>query len=263
MKVSIRDFMIPKQIIYIFGLDESFCNKPFSYFQYLNVLSSKAINPDYSINCYYKHRPNSKYFDKLSDFCKLIPLSNLSNLKSGQKFAYTEHVCDLMRLELVYNTGGIYLDIDTVCIRSFDSLLNNSCVMGLEYSKHIDGLPKQLIGLCNAVLMGTPQNDFMKIWMDEFHSDYKSEWNYNCVQMPYHISQKHPDKINIQPQESFFKYSWDSEGKIDIFYNNSNIDDCYSLHLWETKNFELLKQYDDNYIINNNDTLSNIYKKLL
>ena len=64
--------MIPKEIHYLFGLDKDFCNKSFSYFHYLNVLSAKQINVEYKINLYYLYKPESVYFDKLYDICNVI-----------------------------------------------------------------------------------------------------------------------------------------------------------------------------------------------
>ena len=253
---------IPKCINYIFGLDTVFCNKPFSYFHYMNILSAKVINPTYSINLYYLHKPDSYYFSILSNICNLIPLYDIPLHIQTKKFQFTEHICDLMRLELIYQNGGIYLDVDTICIRPFDDLLNYQCVMGLEVGRHKDQLYEKTIGLCNAVLMGISKNKFMELWIEQFHSDYRPEWNYNCVQMPYNLSKEYPDIIHIEPKTSFFKYSWDENGKTNLFDTNSDISDCYSLHLWESKNYNFLKLYDDDYIHRHNDTISYLYKSL-
>lgn len=255
--------MIPKTINYIFGLDPDFCKKPFSYFHLLNVISAKKINPKYEIKFHILNKPNSPFFKQLENFCEIIDLKQIPNSISGKKFAYSEHICDLIRLEMIRDNGGIYLDLDTVCVSSFDNLLKHECVMGMEYAVLDGSDDKQLIGLCNAVIMSKPNNKFLKKWTDEFYKDYKDEWNYNCVQMPYHISKYFTTEISIEPQCSFFKYSWDSEGRRKMFFENSDITDCYSLHLWETKNFDLLSKYDDGFIFKNYDTISNIYKKFL
>jgi mannosyltransferase OCH1-like enzyme len=228
----------------------------------MNVLSAKKINPTYKINLYYLHKPNSDYFNMLSNICELISLNDIPDYILKQNFLFTEHICDLMRLELIYKYGGIYLDIDTVCVRSFDTFLNYECVMGKEFGKRENKDREELIGLCNAVLMGIPKNKFVEVWIDNFLNDYRPDWNYNCVQMPYFLSNRHPHLIQIEPKSSFFKYSWDDDGKFDMFFSNSDISDCYSLHLWEHKNYDILKLYDDKYIKKNNDTISQLYKKI-
>ena len=48
----------------------------------------------------------------------------------AKKFAF---VSDVFRTEILYNEGGIYLDIDVELIKSIDDILqDNDCVMGFE-----------------------------------------------------------------------------------------------------------------------------------
>ncbi len=150
-----------------------------------------------------------------------------------------------------------------VCIRSFNDLLNKHCVMGEEHATLPGDEHERYIGLCNAVILAESGSLFLKEWIDTYYRDYKSDWNYNSVITPCNISKYMKKHINIQPKQSFFKYSWDTFGFKDIFINNSNIKDCYSLHQWESKNYKFLKQYDVEYIMSHNDTLSMIYKNLL
>lgn len=246
--------MIPKTINYIFGVDKDFCGKPFLYFHYLNILSAHECNPTYTINVYYKYKPDSIHFDALSEFCNV----NHVDIDYDISFSHKEHIGDLFRLNLLYDDGGIYLDTDVVCVNSFDSFLGHDVVMGEERTS--DG---NFIGLCNATILSKRASPFIHEWIDTYYSDYKSEWNYNSVQVPAKISMYMQNYIRIESMNSFFKYSWDQFGTENIFNNNSLIDGCYCLHLWESKNYKRLIKYDIDYIKNNNDTLSNIYKKLL
>lgn len=253
--------MIPKEINYIFGLNSDFINKPFCYFHFLNILSSFIINKGYKINVFYHHKPNNKWFQKLDTFCNLVHLKNIPETINGTKFRYTEHICDLLRLSMLYKSGGIYLDIDTVCVKPFDNLLDNKCVMGKEYGQHDSDIEPKLIGLCNATILCEPNSDFIGEWLNEFNVDYRTEWNYNCVQMPYNLSQHHPEKLSILESNAFFKYAWDNNGRKSLFTQQSDISDCYSIHLWESKNYDLLEKYDADWINTHDDTISNLYKK--
>ena len=92
---------------------------------------------------------------------------------------------------------------------------------------------------------------------------YNKQWNYLSVVFPYHLSNSKEYNINIQNKNSFFKYSWDNQGKNKIFNLKSDINDCYSLHLWETKNFDILSKYNDKLIKSSDNTICNIYKTLI
>lgn len=252
--------MIPKEIHYLFGLDKDFCNKSFSYFHYLNVLSAKQINVDYKINLYYLYKPESVYFDKLYDICNVIKLEEINY---DINFQYKEHISDLVRLNVINQFGGIYLDLDTVCIKKFDDLLNYKCVLGKEYGIKDNENEESFIGLCNAVIMSTKSNLFIKDWINEYHSNYNKQWNYLSVVFPHHLTNSKEYNINIQNKDSFFKYSWDNRGKNQIFNLKSDINDCYSLHLWETKNYDILSKYNDELIKSSDNTICNIYKTLI
>ena len=253
--------MIPKFIFYIFGIDSFFCNKPFSYFHYLNIKSAAATNPTYRIHIYFKHKPNSEWFEKLSEFCELIEIQEIFD--DGIKFEYTEHIGDYLRLKMLYNTGGIYLDIDTICIRPFDDILNYECVMSKEYGIKDGENQISLSGLCNASILTSPKNYFINMWINDYKNNYKSEWNYNSVQMSYKLATQYPSLIHVLPSSSFFKYSWDYEGRKQLFELESDISDCYSIHLWEHRNFTILNTYTQETIKNTNNTVCNIYKKII
>lgn len=58
----------------------------------------------------------------------------------SKKYAF---VSDYIRLYVLYNYGGIYLDTDVKVIKSFDKLLNNKVFMGFET---LDGIATCVIG---------------------------------------------------------------------------------------------------------------------
>lgn len=249
--------MIPKEINYImYGLDKNY--KPlqfdFNYSHYLNILSAKLINKDYKINLYHQCDIKPQWQDKLQKICNLI---KIDNLKYDLKLSHKEHIGDLFRLETLYKNGGIYLDLDVVCINSFDTLLDKKCVMGLERGNN------KLIGLCNAVIMTEPNSDFINAWLHEYKTKYKGEWSYNSVVFPYMLAQTGKYKVDIRPVDNFFKYSWDQGGRQSLFFKNSDLKDCYCLHLWDNKNRDILSKYNDTIIMSTNNTVCNIYKNVL
>lgn len=257
--------MISKTIHYLFGLDSTFCNKPFEYFHYLNILSARNTNPEYVINLYYYYRPKSTWFDKLEidSICNLIKLDSLDVFIDSNKIAYTEHLSDILRLNLINKYGGIYLDIDTICIKTFDALLDRQFVMGVEGAKIGDNNSNVMVGLCNAVLISEINSSFTNIWLDDYKNNYQRDWNYNSVKRPLQLSYEYPALIHVEPQSSFFKYSWEEHGKNAMFNENSDISDCYSLHLWEHKNYNYLIKYNKEYILQSNCTIGNLYKNLI
>lgn len=247
--------MIPKTIHYIFGLDANYCGKPLAEFHYLNLLSARKWNADYDIILHYYHIPTCRIWEKICRDFETKRLYQVDRKIGGKEVIHTEHIGDYLRLQLLRQYGGIYLDIDVVCIKPFNDLLNHKFVMGIEKSN------AKVEGLCNAVMMGEVNSAFGNIWIDDYNRNYQPEhWNVNSVVRPYELSANNKHLVEVLPHTAFFKYSWDEIDRPKIFGFNGDVSDSYCLHLWETKNYDLLRKYDRGFVKEHNDTLSKIYK---
>lgn len=107
--------MIPKIIHYIW-----LGGKPLSKVAEKCISSWKKCCPDYDI----------KRWDETNlDLDKYQFV--VEALKAG-KYAFAS---DVLRTEILYNNGGIYLDVDVELIKPIDGLLTtNDCIMGFETS---------------------------------------------------------------------------------------------------------------------------------
>lgn len=81
------------------------------------------------IESWRKHCPDYEIiqWDESNYDVKTIPY--VEQAYEHKKYAF---VSDYARLEAIYNYGGIYLDTDVELIKSLDSLLTETCFMGLE-----------------------------------------------------------------------------------------------------------------------------------
>lgn len=110
--------MIPKVIHYCW-----FGKKPIpdKYKQYID--SWRKYCPDYEI----KEWNESNFDINDSDFAK--------EAYERKKWAF---VSDYVRLKIIYDEGGIYLDIDVELIKSLDNFLNCRCFFGTEPSGYVN-----------------------------------------------------------------------------------------------------------------------------
>lgn len=109
--------LIPKTIHYIW-----FGAKPLPTLAKQCVSSWKEYCPEYEIKIW-----NESNFDiNQNQYCR--------EAFEAQKWAF---VSDYVRLWVLANCGGIYLDTDVELLRSFDGLLKNQAFMGFEGDNHI------------------------------------------------------------------------------------------------------------------------------
>ena len=85
-------------------------------------------------------------------------------------------------------TGGIYLDLDSLPLKSFDHLRNYSATQGL-YSKE---------SLSNAVIVGSPQNIFH--WLVYLSYCYYNSklFGFNSVNYPMQIAKMYPALVHVE-----------------------------------------------------------------
>jgi len=142
------------------------------------------------------------------------------------------------RLELLYEHGGIYLDLDVICVRPFTPLLDNQCVLGIQKSREVDGL-------CASVILAAPKATFLRRWLDGFDpslslwAGFRSTgedryWDEYSVRYPSMLARRHPTEVHVEGYRSFFWPSWRPEGLRLMFETpGDGFPDAYCHHLWE------------------------------
>lgn len=220
--------MIPKKIHFIYGLSEDFGNRPFAMYHYLAVLSAKMINKGYEVNLHYYYEPiNNEWWEKCKTIANMRKLESTPSFICGHTVERHAHRADWLRLDILLKEGGIYLDIDTICINPYDPLLEvkEGAVMGLEV---FDG---KVNGLCNAVVMAEPDHRFIKVWQAEFYDFESKDYNKFAVRIPWRINGQHPRWVYVLPPEAFFRLNWNKEDLEVMYEKTIAFDRSYSMHL--------------------------------
>ena len=132
------------------GGDESainFCNGSLSPFtqipKKLHVIWVGDDNkrPDQWINTWKQHHP--KWDFKLWGNAELdgLPWQSKRQMYRFRDSGHWEGVADLMRYEILYEHGGIYVDADTICVQALDDRLLDTRMFAVwESEKHRPGL---------------------------------------------------------------------------------------------------------------------------
>jgi len=252
---------IPNIFHFIYGLLPQITE--FELYHYLSVKSAIDVNNPEKVYFYYYYQPYGTWWDKLDDLSvNKIKLSDEEfNIEiNGKKINHYAHKADIIRLKKINEYGGIYLDIDTICIKSFNNLLKNDFVMGIQGEEY---------GLCNAVILSKPNSYFSRKWLEEyssFRSIGRDEfWDEHSVKLPLELSKKYPQHIKVLNNRAFFYPLWNDINEI-LFteYNESYkeiykniITNNYCIHLWDTYSHDYLKNLTKD-VINSSNTIYNI-----
>lgn len=112
------------------------------------------------------------------------------------------HQTDAMRLHVMLEHGGVYLDSDAYVLRPLTNLFRGArdVYMGAE-----GGLRW---GLCDGVIMAKAGAPFIARWLGEYASFDDRSWNYHSVMLPAKLAGQHRDEVCTLSPSAFFWPLW-------------------------------------------------------
>ncbi|MCB2226734.1 MAG: hypothetical protein KQH53_08650 [Desulfarculaceae bacterium] len=218
--------MIPNILHFVFGMTEDFGGKPFSLIHYLSIKSAVVINkPDCSI-LWYKYIPHGYWWEKSKLYVD-FQIINEADEKFGDKINRYAHRADIVRLNKLIQMGGIYLDLDIICIKPFTKLTMHDCVWGEEESDKC---------LCNGVILAQPDSEFLGLCLEGWKYFEPWMWNEISCYYPAKLAKEHPGILHIENKYAFHWPLWRPQDGVEMFINSRNKwPSAYCRHLWESK----------------------------
>jgi len=239
--------MIPNIVHFNYGLMEQ--KEDFLFVYYIAVLSCKIINNPEKIYFHYHFEPKGQWWNKTKEIIDPIKIDIPLNIGKKQLIKVA-HKSDVARMQILKKYGGIYLDIDTICIRSYKDLLHNKFFITNEITESGKNM-----GLCNAIMGTEPEGSFITEWWNNYEEFFISDgWQEASTHLPYYLS-KNNKNLKILNPSNFLLPSWES---IDLIFEKSNeiSDDLIVLHYWNQHSLKYIiniKGFD--WVINNAHTL--------
>jgi mannosyltransferase OCH1-like enzyme len=231
---------IPK-IIHFIWIGNNISEK---YLEYIETWI--RYNPDYYF-CLWNDNNipklvNQELFDRISDYAMKV---------------------DILRYELVYFLGGIYIDCDFLCIKNIDDLINNLDNFCSHESKEF---------ITNAIFGFKMEHPFLYNVIENLKYNffsYKNVFNNNSyipkITGPEYFTELCNtfnkvnifQKLNIFNTEIFYSYTFENK------YHNNNIiiqKENYGIHMWGNSWNNVNKLVEE---VNNEDFLINYVEKLI
>ncbi len=214
---------VPNIVHFIFGLEENFGHIKFGFIHYLAVLGAAVhIHPD-EVRLHYLYQPSGEWWDCARPHLKLVKEDDVTEVYGKPMKMKVAHKADIIRMRIMREEGGIYLDSDVIPLRSFEELRRYNLSMGLEGEE----------GLCNAVLVGAPNTTFINRWWQEYRTfDAEKQWAYHSVIVPRQLQRRHPSEVTVLSDRAFFTPMWtqlramyDQDDGYDYHAN-------FAVHLW-------------------------------
>lgn len=228
---------------------------------YLSVKSAYIRSKVDKIYFWTDQEPEGIYWEKTKPMVETVYIHPPDEI-FGKPITQQAHKSDVIRLQVLIEQGGIYVDTDTIFVKPFTPLLNNKFVLGQQ---NINGSE----GLCPAVILSEPNSIFGQNWLAGFKDSFgggppgSDTWCTHSVYYPSWLSKQIPNDITILDHEAFFWPLYHQSHIEILFEQNYSFPNAYSHHLWESSGKKYLDTLTEDIILNSNTTFSNLVKDIL
>jgi Glycosyltransferase sugar-binding region containing DXD motif len=248
--------MIPRifHFIYFTSSEKPPLVFPLSY--YIAVKSALEVNKPDEIIFHFDREPTGEWWEKIKPHLTLHQMQAPDTFM-GKPIIHPAHKADVVRLLTLKETGGIYLDLDTICVKPLTPFLEHSFVIGEELEAPFEpknkrqeikhkirsklGLVKPYIPktiFCNGVLLAEKNSPFIDLWIQEyktFRSNGRDKfWNEHSSIIPGRMAQQHPDLITIAGPYCFHYPLYTKAGMKTMFEEVTDFHESYIHHVWES-----------------------------
>ncbi|XP_061194618.1 uncharacterized protein LOC133202753 [Saccostrea echinata] len=193
--------------------------REFEFIYFVSFYSTHKNQKPCLIFLYFDILPFGKWWDILPKFVnnivyiKITPPTEIS----GKKVKWVEHKSDIMRLKILKEYGGIYLDTDQYVLRSLNEFRNKDCTMGMGH----DG------AMASALIIAAKNSTFINIWIDSYKSYNPNIWGANSVTMARILCRKYPQHVFVHEHHCLFF----PHGSV-LYDQNYKWSHSYGLHLY-------------------------------
>lgn len=235
---------IPKIIHLLYFGETEFYN-----FHHRCVHSMLQYMPDYEIRIYNAKEPvGNAFWDDIKQQ-KRVSIHKMDPpvFFDGFELKHFQYKADVVRLELLYEHGGVYLDLDMLITRPFHEVFSSGHSFYIS-EERTNGAGNG--ALINAFLAAKPKNEFVKLWLNEFKSGLRlGIWATHIrdsnkkllIDHPHYI---HKYRIRILDGKHFMALHWQDTV---AFIHSETMPyefpaESYGTHLWETILGDVMKK---------------------
>lgn len=223
------DATIPSVIHFVFGLGDA--PEEFIFPWFIAILSAQLVNSPDRIVFHYGHQPFGAWWRETLAVpgLELRHHASVPQAVGRKTLKKRAHRADVLRLQILLEEGGAYMDIDTVSVRPYAShAFGREFVIGLQAP---EDPPRGR--LCNAVMMAAPRCAFVRAWLDAYEAAFDPDgWGEASVDLPFRLYEEMGDQhCSVAPTAAFLWPPWYRIRQ--IFYAPTAVpEELLTLHLW-------------------------------
>lgn len=258
--------MIPNVVHFIYFSGPN--SREFGYLNYLAVKTAHDVQKPDVIFMHYNVEPvENPHWNRMKKYVELVQVDPPKNFM-GAELKYVQYQADVVRLQILLDVGGIYLDTDILMLKPLTPLMNRDCVMGgegyVDRQQNLNTSDVSKIGsVSNAVIMAAPKNKFIKEWLEKLPQALSSGvWAHHAVVLPLDLYKADSSSFYLEKVESFVPFDFRNSYIFgDDYQDLLKLKDSYTIHMWETIWADEVRKIDDGYLRTKTNLFAQLFKK--
>jgi hypothetical protein len=245
-----------------------------SYFErnFINSACNAELKSLKEIFIYNDVEPeNNEWWEKTKEYASIVHITPPKYI-NGKHIPHPQHVADIMRICIIYEFGGMYIDTDLLLIKNVSELIKSLDKYTFSSYAHVNALnPKDSefklperefksacsaefsnLIMCketdnkiwNGLIIAKPHNSFLKRWIREYETKYGNSeggcwWAGLSVETPMRLYKEDCTDIVLLNTHTFLPFGFYDDGIYKEEYrahdNTNSYPLSYGVHLWETE----------------------------
>lgn len=236
--------------------------REFSLVHFISVYSAYNIQKPDNIIIHCTHVQKNNIFWELLKNIVTINHVDLNEYIDKYKFESYQYYADILRMEILIQQGGIYMDLDILSLQSYSIFLDQTTI-GVE---KMDENDENVVSLSNAIILAKPYDPFIIEWYNQMLTcvDEKN-WAYHAVVLPKLILEKNNYDVRVVNKKTFIPFCY----RDTFIFENKKIDkwvdlnESCTIHLWETLWAGILNNIEIDYFYINKNIFTHFYKEYI
>jgi hypothetical protein len=228
-------------------------SREFSYINYLAVKTAASVQKPDAIFLYCNKEPeNNPHWEMAKQYVQLVHIQPPEEFEGVPLHSWPQYQADVIRLQKLYELGGIYLDTDSILLRPLDDLMDHDVVLSGAVKGFTPEVREGVDSISAGVMLSKPKAKFFEIWLSRLADGLRKDlWAWHAVNLPAVIAQERPELLHLLPQQAFTPFDfldtwvWEERG-VDALM--ARFDRPYAAHMWDSVWVDHLKKVDANYL---------------
>ena len=208
---------------------------------------------------------NNPNWEAIRQYVEMVHMDAPESFEGVSLHDWPQYQADVVRLQKLYELGGIYLDTDCIMLKPLTELLNNDCVMSGFVGDTKTHLKHKVQSFSAATILARPQADFLKIWIEKLADGLsKGIWAWHVVDLPVRLYKEHPEMLTLLDMEAFLPFDFNDRRIFDpntIEESIKSIDGSYMVHMWDSVWQDTLKGIDCRYLSSVDNAFTRLFNK--